>query len=256
LVFEEHIPVLTDQEGSMLRTRRIAVIAVAMSVLGLMAAPAASADVHQTTATYQVTITNLTHGQWLTPPAAATHGPRFSPFRVGQPASEGVQQIAENGNLAPYTDALAANPSVYDWTVAIADPDLPPIAPGHSVTFTLEAPTNARFSFVSMLICTNDGFTGVNGAHLPRHIGNSMTLYGRAYDAGTEINTERWADLVPPCAQLTGFGDQGGSGMSNPDLAEHGVVKPHRGIKGVADLVPAVHGWRGPVSKIEVTRIG
>jgi hypothetical protein len=253
---EEHEPVLTDQEGSMNRIRRIAVIAVAMSVLALMAAPSASAGIQSTAATYEITITNLTHGQWLTPPAAALSTPRFQPYLVGRQASEGIQQIAENGNLAPYTDALSTNPQVFDWTVAIADPELPPIGPGQTVTFTLEGPALARFSFVSMLICTNDGFTGLNGANLPRGVGNSVTLMGRAYDAGTEINTESWGDLVPPCAPLTGFGDQGGIAVSDPDLAQHGVVRPHRGIKGIADLVPAVHGWHGPVSKIRITRVG
>jgi hypothetical protein len=47
-----------------------------------------------------------------------------------------------------------------------------------------------------MLICTNDGFTGVNKLKLPSEIGQSVTVRTQAYDAGTEL----FADLVPPCA--------------------------------------------------------
>ena len=238
-----------------MRIRRFALATTLVAALGVLAAPAALADAP--TATYEITITNLTDGQWMTPPAAATHNRSFDIYDVRRPASEAVQQLAENGNLAPLTSAFDASSAVSDWTVAIADPDLPPLAPGGSVTFTLEGDRGARhLSFASMLICTNDGFTGIDGLKLPRNMGNTLTGYTRAYDAGTEINTEAWADLVPPCAQLTGFGDQGGTGASNPDLAEDGVIKRHRGIGGIADLVPGIHGWHGAVAKIEVTRVG
>ncbi|MDH3303534.1 MAG: hypothetical protein OES24_23765, partial [Acidimicrobiia bacterium] len=57
-----------------------------------------------------------------------------------------------------------------------------------------------------------------------------------------------------PCAPLTGFGDQGGTGVTNPGLAEGGVITMHPGIAGGADLDPAVHGWTGPVAMVEITR--
>jgi hypothetical protein len=50
-----------------------------------------------------------------------------------------------------------------------------------------------------MLICTNDGLTGVDSLRLPR--GRRPVV---DEPAGYEINTEAWADLVPPGAQLTG----------------------------------------------------
>jgi hypothetical protein len=227
---------------------------LAVALVGAAAPPALAAG---DTATYEITITNLTESQWFTPPAAATHRPSFDAFSVGRRASEGVKEIAENGNLAPFTALLDAHGGVQDWTVAVADPNMPPLGPGQSVTFTLEADRGTRrLSYVAMLICTNDGFTGADGLRLPRNVGQSTTTYGVAYDAGTEVNTEAWEDLVPPCAQLTGFGDQGGTGVSNPALAEGGVVSMHAGILGVADLVTDVHGWSNPVSMIEVIRLG
>ena len=51
---------------------------------------------------------------------------------------------------------------------------------------------------------------------------------------------------MPPCDGL------GQTGESNPSLAEGGVVKPHAGIIGGADLSPAIHGWTGPVLKVTI----
>jgi hypothetical protein len=241
----------------MRRNRRIAAIGLLAMAFGTIVAPAALAANNPTPRTFEVTVTNLTDGQWFTPPAAATHTRRFDAFSVGRPASEGIRQIAENGDLGPFTAALDSSRAVHDWVVAPASAELPPLAPGESVTFTIESTRDARLlSYASMLICTNDGFTGADGLRLPTRIGHTVTDYGRAYDAGTELNTEAWADLVPPCAQLTGFGDQGGTGAGNPELAENGKVRIHPGISGNADLVPSIHGWSGPVSMIEVTRIG
>ena len=74
-----------------------------------------------------------------------------------------------------------------------------------SVTVSLSADPGSNFvSFASMLICTNDGFTGVDGAKLPKRMGEEIEIYAGAYDAGTEINTENFADLVPPCQDLGG----------------------------------------------------
>jgi hypothetical protein len=44
--------------------------------------------------------------------------------------------------------------------------------------------------------------------------------------------------------------------MSNPDLAESGVVHHHEGIMGNGDLSPAIHGWGNPVAMLTVRRTG
>ena len=59
---------------------------------------------------YDVTIRDLTGGQPLTPPVVATHGGKHPIFEVGQPASVGVREIAENGNNAPLLAQLDAEP--------------------------------------------------------------------------------------------------------------------------------------------------
>jgi hypothetical protein len=85
-----------------------------------------------------------------------------------------------------------------------------------------------------------------------------VTTGTAGYDAGTEINTEDFADIVPPCQGLIGVSSgEAGTGVSNPALAEGGVIHHHAGIQGGADLVPAVHGWDvdEPVAEITVERI-
>ena len=90
-----------------------------------------------------------------------------------------------------------------------------------------------------MLVCTNDGFAGIDPVKLPM---KQLTLYGMAYDARTEMNTEDFADMVPPCQGAIGVssGDDG-TDQSNPAIAEDGVIIPHIGIVGDADLQERVH---------------
>lgn len=121
----------------------------------------------------------------------------------------------------------------------------------------MAAPPHNFLSWASMLICTNDGFTGVDKLKLPSEAGQTVTIETQAYDAGTELNTELFADLVPPCGPLTGVDSMGqGTGTSNPALAEGAVIHHHGGITGVGDLVSAVHGWDDPAAVITVERLG
>lgn len=217
---------------------------------------------------YRVTITNLTSGQAFTPPVVATHEGDVDVFSVGQAASFGVKEIAENGYLTPLVSALRATSGVsevFEGTAPLVPAgtpgaELPPNPPNFSasVTFDIHAASGARFlSFVSMLICTNDGFTGVDRLRLPNRLGESLTIVGAGYDAGTERNTEDFADIVPPCQGLIGVSSgEPGTGTSNGALAEGGVIHHHPGIVGGADLLPAVHGWMNPVVSVSVERIG
>lgn len=229
--------------------KRLLTALMAVAVL-LSLTVAASAD--PPTSTYEVTITNMTSGQPFTPPLVATHRKSIDLFDVGQPASTEIQEIAENGNVDPAVSLATGSKHVFDAQVVLGDPL--PILPGASRTFTVSAvPGAENLTWVSMLICTNDGFTGLDTLRLPRNVGDSSVHQTLGYDAGTEVNTEAWVDLVPPCAMATGFGDQGGTGTTNPDLAEGGVITMHNGIVGVGDLLP-VHDWSGPVATVEITR--
>ena len=90
-----------------------------------------------------------------------------------------------------------------------------------SATFMIRARGSARYlSFASMLICTNDGFTGLDSIRLPR---KKLTVFSVAYDARTEMNTEDFADMVTPCQGLIGVSSPDmGTMMSDPMLTEDG----------------------------------
>ncbi|MFK7800218.1 MAG: spondin domain-containing protein [Anaerolineae bacterium] len=223
-------------------------------LMSLLLASVASADNYETR-TYEVTVVNLTGGQPFTPPVIATHEKGFHMFQRGKNATTYVQEIAENGNLAPMVEFLTGNEWVSDFVVAVAG-DPPPLMPRNVITVEISAESgHDQLSFVSMLICSNDGFAGVNSVNLPKNVGQSKVRLVQAYDAGTEINTEDFADIVPPCPALTGVeSDDDGTGMSNPDLAEGKKIKRHRGIVGDNDLDSAIHGWTGPAGVIVITR--
>lgn len=205
--------------------------------------------------TYEVTFENLTGGQPFTPPLVATHSAAADVFSVGSAASEGVQEVAENGNLTPLQESLEAAGDVSSVVVAVAG-DPPPLMPGASVTITIEAEGDADLiSFVSMLICTNDGFTGLDSRSLPANVNQEVVYTSGAYDAGTENNTEDFADIVPPCPALTGVtSTDPGTGMSDPALAQNGVIATHQGVSGGVDLLVDPHDWADPVARTTIRR--
>ena len=246
----------------MLRPIRLSVALTGAAALGLAAAPSAMAHRAHT---FDVTIKDLTTGQPMTPPVVATHRGKNRIFKVGTTASFGLKEIAENGNNTPLLDSLSADNGVSDVVEAPGGPLVPPGKPGSATfddrtQFTITSRGGARrLSFAMMLICTNDGFTGVNGLKLPKHVGDKVSMKTNAYDAGTELNTEDFADIVPPCQSLIGVSSgEPGTATSNPALLEGGVIAHHAGIVGGSDLVPAVHGWdtSRPVAKVSVKRIG
>jgi len=231
------------------KRKLIGAVLAAMAVMALVLAPTASAsDVK----TYEVTISNGTGGQPFTPPLASTHNKKAGVFDVGEASSFELKEIAENGNLAPMVAEREDNSKVFDVFIPAG-----PLAPGASTTFEITASGGAKwFSFVSMLVCTNDGFTGVDGVRLPEKVGDTYSAVTDAYETGTEANTENLADIVPPCSGfVTGTGD------SNPNLIQEGVIGHHPGITGTGsigalNLDPGVHGWSGAVGAIEITRTG
>ncbi len=235
---------------SALKRRPKLLLAIALVTTFLLTA--ASSTDYGTSRNYRVYMVNLTTGQPFTPPVVATHNRDVELFDRGAEASFEVKEIAENGNLDPMVNLLTDNADISDFAVAVAG-DPPPLMPGAVVSADITANSRREvLSMVSMLICTNDGFAGIDSTRLPRRV---LFRPIRAYDAGTEINTEDFADIVPPCPALTGVETtDAGTGASNPALAEGGVVTRHRGVFGISDLIPALHDWRGPVGFMVIVR--
>ncbi len=223
---------------------------------------------------YVVTMTDLTTGQPMSPPMAATHSGSGAVWSLGAQASFALKEIAENGNNAPmYYDLQQARSAgtVYDFAQGVSTKNFPsPIVPAgraapvtpfpQSVSFRIRGnPQADRLSVASMLVCTNDGFTGVDGLALPKGKGGSVTVPLYAYDTGTELDNQLLANMMPPCQGLIGVASSTGApgeAVSRPALAENGSIGVHAGLTtGVGDLKP-IHFWTGPVGQLTVTRIG
>ena len=213
----------------------------AMSVVPTMlGATLAHADNDHGVRRYAVTVTNLTRGQGMAPPAVIAHNGEFQMFALGKPAADELAPLAEAGNGSPLLEAVSSLPSVYSTALGSGG-----IAPGASQTIEIE--TTGRFSEISlgsMLGTTNDGFMAVRNVLAPNR--GSVTVMAEAYDAGTEANSENCAFIPgPPCGDFN----------HNP-AAPEGYVHVHAGIHiGGGGLTPAMHDWRNPVAQIEIRRI-
>jgi hypothetical protein len=204
--------------------------------------------------TYEVTIENLTGGQPFSPGVVVTHVKGRKVFRPGKFASEGIRLIAENGDPSTAVAELDGIPGVAA-VVATGAPVGCVGCPGpFASTQTLEITAKGaakRLSLAVMLICTNDGFVGLDRVRLPRGY-KPVTYYAAGYDAGTEKNDELWTSIVDPCGGIGPLaGPQDGS---NDRPATHRPIRKHPGIRGVGDLI-AAHDWKNPVAKVTVRRV-
>ena len=242
----------TKQTGIFAMTAIVAILAV-----GVVGIPESNAAKQQM---YEVTVTNITPGQPITPPLLITHSKDVSLFTVGEEASDELQQLAENGNANLLIEKLEGKSGVADIVKGSVGHLVPANDPGdtnlqYSETFTVSADGKNRYlSFASMLVCTNDGIAGIDSVRLPFY--KEKTVYAKAYDVRTEMNTEDFTDLVPPCAAESGVSSNDkGTGATNPRIAEDGIIIPHPGIFGDDDLSQRVHGCDGPVVKIDIVRL-
>jgi LPXTG-motif cell wall-anchored protein len=213
--------------------KRILVGMLILTLLGVQMAPhrvAAQAG----TKTYEVTVTNITTSkQGLSPLVIATHPASVHAWQMGQMASKGLEVVAEDG----MPDMLASELKAGATDVVATHAHL---LPGDSITVTITAKDGDVLSAATMLIQTNDGFTGLDNA--PLTDGSTDTM---AYDAGTEENTEKATDVPGPP-----FGGKSNS----PDTSPHQPIGPHTGIAGNADVTPDFN-WTGPVARFTVRAI-
>jgi hypothetical protein len=216
----------------MSKVKRTLIGMLALTLLGLPAPPNAAAQAAQTgTKTYEVTITNITTSkQGLSPLVIATHPPSVHAWQVGQLASKGLELVAEEG----MPDMLASELKGASTEVAVTHAHL---LPGDSITVRVSAKQGDVLSAATMLIQTNDGFTGLDGA--PLTDGDKDTV---AYDGGTEDNTELAADVPGPP-----FGGKN----HGPDSSPHQPISMHQGITGRADLTSDFN-WSGPVARFTI----
>ncbi|MEZ5661842.1 MAG: spondin domain-containing protein [Burkholderiaceae bacterium] len=198
---------------------------------------------------FEVTITNLTAGQPLSPPALIPHGNGYQIFETGQPASLGLETLAEGGDGSLLINEAQANPAVPATTSGTA-----PIGPGASQTLMLEQPVTsspgaAMLSAATMLVNTNDAFAAGLLDLASLAVGEERSARLGSYDAGTEANDELAAHIPRPAGGGAGFA------AARDDLID--AVLPPRGSisrnDGLAtSALTSVHRWLDPVVSIQV----
>lgn len=202
-------------------------------------------------ATFDITVTNLTNAQPLSPIAVIAHQDTFPVFEIGQPASVGLETLAEGGDnsaLLAETNGIAG---IGD-TASGAAPIGPAGSETVSVTFDETAQNLMTISVSTMLVNTNDAITGVNSVPLAdMQVGDKVMLYGVAYDAGTEANTEAAAHIPGPAGGGEGFN------AARDDLADR--VAMHPGVVGQEDGfatsdLSGQHRFDNPVAQITIER--
>ncbi|WP_456442549.1 spondin domain-containing protein [Caldithrix abyssi] len=201
-------------------------------------------DLINTEFEFEITIENLTPAtgdgasQPFSPLLLTTHTPFFHLYRVGDYASEELAQIARDAVSGPMVEQLNQSPQVFD--VAQGDGV---ILPGGKSTLRIKAkPGFHKLSAVTMLVNTNDAFAGLDAVRLPRF--GTAVYYLKAYDAGSEKNTELAEHIPGPCC-----------GNPFKGIPTHERIKLHKGIKGIGDLDPAVYGWQQPVAKLTIRMV-
>ena len=210
---------------------------VALLAVGLL-----SANENDEEMMVEMSITNLTKGQVMSPVFVARHDGNAGPlYTLGKPASSSLAQMAEDadasGLLSEWNPEDTSN--VADATVVVFNEG--PIPPGETVSMSFDVEDGkSMVSFASMLVTTNDAFIGASSLDVSK----SRTMYLNAYDSGTERNSEDCAYIPgPPCSNH----------LRDGSMSE-GYVHVHPGVHGGegSDLDPAKHDWRNPVARLTV----
>jgi hypothetical protein len=222
--------------------------AVGGALLAMIALGACgSSDDDRDPARYTITLTNLTADQPLAPAAAILHDGGYAAWRVGRPATAGLELLAESGDPADLAAEAEADASVRASATGSGV-----LAPGQSSALTLEgvAGEPTRLEMAAMLVNTNDAFAGASALDLGNlQVGEGLTATLAPYDAGTEPNTETAATVPGPAGGGEGFSAAGGEGF----VAVHpGVVTAADGLAGSA--LGESHRFQSPVARLQVVR--
>ncbi|MEM9624211.1 MAG: spondin domain-containing protein [Pseudomonadota bacterium] len=205
---------------------------------------------------FELALTNLTLAQPLSPPAIALHGSDYRAFVDGEPASVALEILAEGGDR---TDLLTEITDSGELLAAYQDANpVGPlsIGPTEQLTVAADSADDLRLTVVTMLVHTNDAFTGINAADVAgMAVGETRTFSGPTWDAGTENNTENAATMPGP--------DFGGEGFAavRDDIIDR--VRFHQGVVTSASLesgdpnsaLAERHRFDNPTSRLSITRV-
>jgi hypothetical protein len=193
---------------------------------------------------YQVTVSNLTNAQPFSPIAVVLHN-TGEIWAVGQVASVALETLSESGD----------NSGVMNESYVIDSASNDDILMPGAATEIMIATTDrmaTKLSLATMLVNTNDAFTGLSQVDLASLAVNEMLSYQVAvYDAGTELNSEV-AGTIP------GPADSGEGLNLNRDDVDY--VARHPGVVGMDDglsssVLNNQHKFDNPAMSVKIVRV-
>ncbi|MEM7218013.1 MAG: spondin domain-containing protein [Pseudomonadota bacterium] len=242
------------------RTRQslpIALLGIALAACGggnniESIAPDVSTPAPPPDARFEVTVTNLTNAQPLSPVAIIAHRGEYQAFTIGEAVTVGMESLAEggdNGDLIAEAESTAG--------VLAAASGVAPIGPGGSETVEISVnpgTTDAlRLSLATMLVNTNDAISGAPDIDVGgMAVGEQARHFAIAYDAGTEANTEAAGTIPGPAVGGEGFN------AARDDIADRvsmhpGVISNETGL--ATSVLSAQQRFDNPVLSFTVTRL-
>ena len=148
--------------------------------------------------TYEVTIENISAAQPLSPVAVLLHGEQ-SLWQVGESASAALEVLAEGGDNS---DVLAT-----EGTLA-TESGSAPVGPGSNESYQLTVSDEqaAYLSVVTMLVNTNDAFTGItNKALSEMAVNDSMAICCRFMTQVRKLTAKLLAPYRAPLTVVKGL---------------------------------------------------
>jgi hypothetical protein len=203
------------------------------------------------TTTFDVTVTNLTNAQPLSPVGVVVHVDGYTPFDIGSAATAGLELLAEGGDNSEFLNEASA-----DIANMLTASGAAAIGPGGSetVSFTIDEADlpGTQLSLMTMLVNTNDAISGINAASIENMaVGDTVTWRTIAYDAGTEANSETAGSIPGPAG--------GGEGFNAARDDRDDLVKMHSGVVTQDDGymtsdLGETHRFDNPVAQVTLTR--
>lgn len=193
------------------------------------------------TAIFEITVTNVTADNVISPFLAVAHDQDLSLFTPTKEASPGVAAIAETGD----TSVLQSELEGMDGIMSMGKPDGGPIFAANSATIKIEVPYTLKkqpvLTLLAMIGRSNDSFIALRNLPLNqfKYPNAQKTFFATNYDAGSEENT----------GDVEDFGS-GGHPIENAE----GFISLDRGLNPRGNA-PDIFAWGPKAASVTIKRI-
>lgn len=198
--------------------------------------------------TYEVTVTNATSAQPLSPIALLAHDNNYTLFKTGEASSDALEIMAESGDNTGLID-MSSLESVH---ITASGNGIVPPGSAETLSFDIDLSKAKYLSLGTMLVNTNDAFAGFTQFDLSSvDEGITRTFGAEVWDAGTEGNDELAASIPGPAGGGEGF---------NPTRNDDNRVTIHAGVISQDDGLTTSalfghHRFDNPGIKVSIKRV-